>query len=106
MTPFRFVIVEAEGRHPDVEPRPDRDRPAEERVEPVGLHARAFRRQHRRTERRIGHELQEVAAVAFDDVTADAVAAVHQRAAADRGSRTAPSAPAAPPAAESRAGSS
>ena len=106
ITPFRLLIVEAERRHPHVEPRPDRDRAAEERVEPVGLHARAFRRQQRRTERRIGDELQEVAAVAFDDVAADAVAPVHERAARRPGSRSAPIAPAAPPAAESRAGSS
>ena len=44
-------IVEAEGRHSHADPRAKRDRPAQKRIEPVGLHARAFRRQHRRPQR-------------------------------------------------------
>ncbi len=73
------LVVEAERRHADVEPRANLDRPADERVEPVGLHAYAFGRQTRRAERRIRDQLQEVAAVVFDDVAADAVAPVHDR---------------------------
>ena len=72
-------IVEAEGRHSHADPRAKRDRPAQKRIEPVGLHARAFRRQHRRPQRGIAQQLHEIAAVTFDNVAADAVAATHYR---------------------------
>src|SRR5207244_5150930 len=69
----QILIVETEGRHADAEPRPDRDRAADERVQPIGLYAGAFRRQHRRTERRILDELEGVAGPARDDVAGGGV---------------------------------
>ena len=48
--PIEVLIVQAERRHPHVEPRPDRNRTAQKGVQPVRLHASAFRRQHRRAE--------------------------------------------------------
>ena len=47
----RVRIVQAEGRHPDAEPRTNLNRSADERIEPVGLHANTLRRQTRRTKR-------------------------------------------------------
>ena len=47
------AVVETERRHAHVQPRTNRDRPLEERIEPVGLHLGAFGRQRRRRERRI-----------------------------------------------------
>ena len=78
------AVVETERRHPHVQPRTNRDRPLEERIQPVGLHFGAFGRQHRRRQRRILHDGPVVAAVAFDLVTTDAVLPPHERAAAHR----------------------
>ena len=55
----------------------------EKRVQPIVLDACTFRRQHRRPERRLGDELQEITAVAFDDVAPDAVSPAHERAPLD-----------------------
>jgi hypothetical protein len=79
----QLPVVETEGRHPDAQPGTDGDRPAEKRVQPIGLDPRSFRSEQRWTQRAVGHELDEVAAVSLDDVTPDAVAAMHQRPAAD-----------------------
>ncbi len=76
---IQVLVVQAEGRHAHVQPGPDRDRSAEEGVEPVRLNTRALRREHRGAERRIRDQLDEVAAVALDNVTADAVAPMHER---------------------------
>ena len=79
----QVLIVQTECWHPHVNPRPDRDRSLQEGVQPVMLHARSLRRQHRRPQRRLFDQLQEIAAAALDDVAPDAVATVHEVATLD-----------------------
>src|SRR5262249_40127214 len=74
----QILVVETEGRHVNMEPRPDGDRGAQESVEPVGLNSSAFRCQHRWTQGRLRHEFDEIATVALDNVTADTIAAMDQ----------------------------
>ena len=80
-------VVEVEARHAHVQPRPDGDGPAQERVQPVGLDLRALRGQQGRGQRRIVDQRAVVSAVALDLVAGDAVAPPHEVPPVDDGVR-------------------
>src|SRR5215467_15135844 len=72
------MIVEMEGGHPNLEPRPNRSGALQKGEQPIGLNLQAFAIQDGRREIDLvfGIEAADVTATIFDNVASDAVVVI------------------------------